>query len=151
MHVDGGAIAQLFLYPPTIEVGQVGVARWRIAYIIRNARLDPDHAQTERRTINIASRAIGTMLAASGQNDVMRTYFVSRRDGVDYNLAYIGSDFTADRPGEFDPAYMQALYDYGYREARNGQAWHKVPPGLRARASRRGDDSAGDQQDGRTQ
>jgi len=151
MHVDGGAIAQLFLYPPTIEVGQVGVARARIAYIIRNGRLDPDHAQTERRTINIAGRAIATMLAASGQNDVMRTYFVSRRDGVDYNLAYIGSDFAADRPGEFDPAYMQALFDYGYREARNGQAWHKVPPGLRARASRRADDSAGDQQDGRTQ
>ncbi len=91
------------------------------------------------------------MLAASGQNDVMRTYFVSRRDGVDYNLAYIGTDFAADRPGEFDPTYMQALYDYGYREARNGQAWHKVPPGLRARAARRTDDSAGDQQDGRTQ
>jgi Patatin-like phospholipase len=77
MHVDGGAIAQLFLYPPTIEVGRIGVARARIAYIIRNARLDPDHAQTERRTINIAGRAIATMLAASGQNDVMRTYFVS--------------------------------------------------------------------------
>jgi hypothetical protein len=143
MHVDGGAIAQLFLYPPTIEIGQVGVARARIAYIIRNGRLDPDHAQTERRTINIASRAIATMLAVSGQNDVMRTYFVSRRDGVDYNLAYIGSDFAADRPGEFDPAYMQALFDYGYREARDGRAWHKVPPGLRAARARRGDDSAG--------
>ena len=66
------------------------------------------------------------MLAASGQNDVLRTYFVSRRDGVDYNLAYIGSDFTADRPGDFDQAYMQALFDYGYREVRDGRAWHKV-------------------------
>ena len=60
--------------------------------------------QTERRTISIAGRAITTMLAASGQNDVLRTYFVSQRDGVDYNLAYIGTDFTADearrvRPG----------------------------------------------------
>jgi hypothetical protein len=144
MHVDGGAIAQLFLYPPTIEVGQVGVERRRIAYIIRNARLDPDHAQTERRTINIASRAIATMLAASGQNDVMRTYFVSRRDGVYYNLAYIGADFSAERPGEFDPTYMQALFDYGYREARDGRAWHKVPPGLRAARARRADASAGD-------
>src|SRR5260370_40541908 len=151
MHVDGGAIAQLFLYPPTIEVGQVGVERARIGYIIRNARLDHDHAQTERRTINIAGRAIATMLAASGQNDVMRTYFVSRRDGVDYNLAYIGADFSADRPGEFDPAYMQALFDYGYREARSSQTWHKVPPGTRARACRPSADSAGDQQDGRTQ
>ena len=145
MHVDGGAIAQLFLYPPTIELGQVGVERRRIAYIIRNARLDPDHAQTERRTINIASRAIATMLAASGQNDVLRTYFISRRDGVDYNLAYIGADFSAEKPGEFDPAYMQALFEYGYREARDGRAWHKVPPGLRAARVRRATvESAGD-------
>ena len=148
MHVDGGAIAQLFLYPPTIEVGQIGVPRARIAYIIRNGRLDPDHAETERRTLSIAGRAIATMLSASGQNDVLRTYFVSRRDGVDYNLAYIGSDFTADRPGEFDQAYMQALFEYGYREARDGRAWRKVPPGLRAaRAFRQANDvrSAGDQ------
>ena len=94
------------------------------------------------------------MLAASGQNDVLRTYFVSQRDGVDYNLAYIGTDFQrADKPGEFDQAYMQALFDYGYREARDGRAWHKVPPGLRAARARRADvaGSAGDQQDGRTQ
>jgi predicted patatin/cPLA2 family phospholipase len=132
MHVDGGAIAQLFLYPPSIELGRLGDKRERRAYIIRNARLDPDHATTERRTINIAGRAIAVMLASSGYNDVLRTYFVSRRDGVDYNLAYIGSDFTAPRAGEFDQAYMQALYDYGYRQAREGRAWRKVPPGLPA-------------------
>ena len=72
-----------------------GVQRTRHAYIIRNARLDPDYSASERRTISIAGRAINTMLAASGQNDVLRTYFVSSRDGVDYNLAYIGSDFTS--------------------------------------------------------
>jgi hypothetical protein len=130
MHVDGGAIAQLFLYPPAIEVSQLGLKRNRHAYILRNARLDPDHAMTERRTITIASRAISVMLASSGLNDVLRTYFVTQRDGVDYNLAYIGLDFVADRPSEFDQAYMQALYDYGYRQARRGDAWHKVPPGL---------------------
>ena len=70
------------------------------------------------------------MLAASGHNDVLRTYFITRRDGVDYNLAHIGSDFTTDRAGPFDQAYMQALFDYGYRQARQGSVWHKVPPGL---------------------
>lgn len=131
MHVDGGAIAQLFLYPPTIELGQLGAPRKREAYIIRNARLDPEHAEIERQTITIAARAIGVMLAASGQNDVIRTFFVTRRDGVGYNLAYIGSDFVAERPGAFDQTYMQALFDYGYRQATQGDAWHKVPPGLR--------------------
>ena len=102
MHVDGGAIAQLFLYPPSLEAGRL-MKRERHAYIIRNARLDPDYAMAERRTINIAGRAINTMLAASGHNDVLRTYFVSQRDGVDYNLAYIGSDFTAEKTGRVRP------------------------------------------------
>jgi hypothetical protein len=129
MHVDGGAIAQLFLYPPSLEAGRL-MKRERHAYIIRNARLDPDYAKAERRTIDIAGRAINTMLAASGHNDVLRTYFVSQRDGVDYNLAYIGSDFTAEKTGEFNQAYMRALYQYGYQQAKTGREWHKAPPGL---------------------
>ena len=129
MHVDGGAIAQLFLYPPSLEAGRL-MKRERHAYIIRNARLDPDYAMAERRTIDIAGRAINTMLAASGHNDVLRTYFVSQRDGVDYNLAYIGSDFTAEKTGEFNQAYMRALYQYGYQQAKTGREWHKTPPGL---------------------
>ena len=70
------------------------------------------------------------MLAASGHNDVLRTYFVSQRDGVDYNLAYIGADFSAPKTGEFDQTYMRALYAYGFQEGKDGNAWHKVPPGL---------------------
>src|SRR5215468_2353237 len=130
MHVDGGAIAQLFLYPESIDPTALPVRRRQTAYIIRNARLDPEHAEIERRTISIAGRAIGTMLTASGQNDVLRVYFVTKRDGVDYNLAYIGRDFKVPRPGPFDQAYMRALFDYGYREAVEGRAWHKAPPGL---------------------
>ena len=128
MHVDGGAIAQLFLYPPSIDIASL--KRPRIAYIIRNGRLDPDYAMSERRTISIAGRAIIAMLAASGTNDVLRTYFVSQRDKVDYNLAYVGADFDAPKKGEFDPAYMNALYEYGVRQMVEGKAWHKQPPGL---------------------
>jgi len=130
LHVDGGAIAQLFLYPPSIDMSVSNIKRERRAYIIRNARLDPDYAMAERRTITIAGRAIVAMLAASGVNDVLRTYFVSQRDKVDYNLAYIGRDFEAPKKGEFDQAYMNALYEYGVRQIVEGRAWHKTPPGL---------------------
>jgi predicted acylesterase/phospholipase RssA len=92
--------------------------------------LDPDYSASERRTISIAGRAINTMLAASGQNDVLRTYFVTQRDGADYNLAYIGTDFKAPKTGEFDQVYMIALYQYGYQQAKDGRAWHKTPPSL---------------------
>lgn len=130
LHVDGGAIAQLFLYPPSIDMSVSNIKRERRAYIIRNARLDPDYAMAERRTITIAGRAIVAMLAASGVNDVLRTYFVSQRDKVDYNLAYIGRDFDAPKKGEFDQAYMNTLYEYGVRQIVEGRAWHKHPPGL---------------------
>lgn len=130
LHVDGGAIAQMFLYPPSIELARHGIKRERHAWVVRNARLDPDYAMAERRTITIATRAISTMLAASGHNDVLRLYFISRRDGVDYNLAYIGADFTATKEAEFDQKYMQSLYDYGYRQGKAGGGWHKLPPVL---------------------
>jgi predicted acylesterase/phospholipase RssA len=130
MHVDGGAIAQLFLYPASLDPNALPVRRQQTAYIIRNARLDPEHAEIERRTISIAGRAISTMLSASGQNDVVRAYFITKRDGVDYNLAYIGRDFKMPRAGLFDQTYMRALFDYGYGEAASGRAWHKAPPGL---------------------
>jgi hypothetical protein len=133
MHVDGGAVAQLFLYPPNLDL--TVYPRGRKAYIIRNARLDPDWAETEPRTLSIAGRAITTMLAASGHNDVLRVYFITQRDKVDYNLAYIGSDFTTPHKEEFDPVYMKALYQYGYDKARAGYPWSKQPPGLAAPAA----------------
>jgi predicted acylesterase/phospholipase RssA len=127
LHVDGGAIAQMFLYPPTIDLRQVA-HRERKAYLIRNARLDAEWAEVERRTLSIAGRAVSTMIHYSGSNDVLRIYFITQRDEVDYNLAYIGSDFTAPRAGDFDRAYMNALFDYAYEQARRGYEWRKAPP-----------------------
>ena len=101
------------------------------------ARLAPNYSASDRRTFSIAGRAIETMLVSSGKNDVLRTYFVTQRDGVDYNLAYIGNDFSAPKKGEFDQAYMTALYEYGYQQARENREWHKMPPGLEAAAAAR--------------
>ena len=70
------------------------------------------------------------MLVAISSSDVIRMYFVTKRDGVDYNLAYMGSDFEHTKTGEFDQAYMQALYAYGRQQILSGHAWHKVPPGI---------------------
>jgi hypothetical protein len=45
MHVDGGAAAQMFLYPPSIglrpDALQTTLARERHAYLIGNSRLGP--------------------------------------------------------------------------------------------------------------
>ena len=127
LHVDGGAIAQLFLYPANIDLRKVGT-RERKGYLIRNAREDPEWAAVERQTLSIAGRAISTMIHTSGSNDLLRTYFLAQRDGVDYNLAYIGRDFSTPHTADFDKVYMNALFDYAYQKARHGYAWQKVPP-----------------------
>jgi hypothetical protein len=98
------------------------------AYIIRNGRLDPEWATTERSTMGIASRAIATMISVSGLNDMLRIYNTTQRDGVGFDLAYIGPDFNQKLPKPFDQRYMRALFDYGYQRARRGYDWTKSPP-----------------------
>ena len=98
------------------------------AFIIRNGRLDPDWAEVNRRTLSIAGRAIATMIASSGYNDVVRIWNTTERDGVDFNLAFIGTDFTGTYSEPFEPAYMRALYDYAFARARRGFDWAKRPP-----------------------
>lgn len=133
MHVDGGAMSQVFIYPAALNVGDLSrryhVRRKRTAYVIRNARLDADWAQIERQTMSIAGTAISSLIQSQGIGDLYRIYLLAERDGIDFNLAYIGRDFHAERAGDFDPAYMGALFDYGYRLARNGYPWKKYPPG----------------------
>ena len=134
MHVDGGAFAQAFLYPAALTRGRQERMRRgeqvvpAVAYVIRNGRLDPDWASVERRTLSIAERAISAMTTASGYNDVVRMYTNTQRDGIGFNLAYIGTDFTQKLPTPFDPGYMRALFDYGYQRGRRGYDWAHKPP-----------------------
>jgi len=129
MHVDGGAMTQVFAYPPTIRATDIHAERQRVLYIIRNARLDVDWASTRRRTIPIAMRAVGGLMQVQGIGDLYRIFLTTQRDGVDYNLASIPSTFTTPHPKDFDQAYMRALYQTGYDMAVRGYPWQKDPPG----------------------
>ena len=134
MHVDGDAFAQSFLYPSSF--GEQRRERLRTgqpvttatAYVIRNAQHDTNGMETERRTLAIALRAIAALTRASGHNDIERIYAYAERDGIDFNLAFIGPDFTYRSDEPFDPRYMRQLFDYGYRQARQGYPRAKRPP-----------------------
>lgn len=142
MHVDGGAVAQVFLYPPALaRTRQARMRRGQdvaavTAYIIRNGRLEPGWQPVKRKIFTIAGRAISTMIATSGVNDVQRIYFNTQRDGIDFNLAAIGSDFRDEAPEPFDQGYMRKLYDHGYRLAQAGYRWEKLPAQMRALADK---------------
>lgn len=132
MHVDGGAMAQVFLYPPSLRLKTVDRLRPKhkdIAYIIRNGRLFRAETSVKRQTLAIAGQAISTMTAANAVNDLYRIYLTAQRDGVDFNLAYLEDEFTDPYKGPFDKAYMNTLFAYGYRKGQAGYAWRKLPPG----------------------
>jgi hypothetical protein len=138
MHVDGGAVSQAFLVPPTLNVQTArvksGYRRNAVAaYIIRNSRLKTDWSDVDRQTLSIAQKAVSTMINYNGVGDLYRMYLVTQRAGASFNLAYIGDDFQAEHKEEFDQNYMRALYRYAFDKATKGYAWQHAPPGFSAK------------------
>jgi predicted acylesterase/phospholipase RssA len=132
MHVDGGTMAQVFFYPPSVNVAQAA-PRQRTLYIIRNARLDADWASVERRTMSIAARAIGSLTRTQGVGDLYRIYATTQRDGIDFNLTYIPPTFNTPHLEEFDTNYMRELFAVGRDLAKGPYQWQKYPPGFEPR------------------
>jgi hypothetical protein len=89
-----------------------------------------DAAQTQRRTLSIATRAVSTLTASSGVGDLYRIYTTTKRDGVQFRLAFIEDDFKEPHESEFEPAYMNRLFEYARAKARSGYPWRRAPPGL---------------------
>ena len=86
--------------------------------------------QIENKSWPIASRSIGSLIRTQGIGDLNRIFMLAKRDGLDFNLAYIPDDFNAQMNEIFDPEYMQALFDLGYEKAKDGYPWSKSPPEL---------------------
>jgi len=131
MHVDGGTMAQVFVYPPSLDTGMLKQAapRRRVLYIIRNARLDSPWQSVPRKTMAIATRAIGSLTTTQGVGDLYRIFAATQRDGVEFNLAFIPATFRSHGDQQFDTAYMQELYALGRESAATGYNWQKFPPG----------------------
>jgi hypothetical protein len=134
MHVDGGAFAQVFVYPASLNLKdqalELGAERVRTLYLIRNSKVAPDWSEVERKTLSIAQRAVVSLIQTQGIGDLFRIYAISQRDEVDFNLAYIPDGFNAPHREEFDTGYMRALFDVGYGQALEGYPWAKAPPGM---------------------
>lgn len=135
MHVDGGTLAQVFIYPPDLDLKKLGREvgiedRERVLYIIRNSRLDPNWARVDRSVMSIAERAISSLIHSQGLGDLYRIYLTAKKDGVDYNLAFIPATFNEPHREAFGTEYMRALYRTAYDMAAEGYPWAKHPPGF---------------------
>lgn len=143
MHVDGGTVAQIVLYPPSFSIDSMPGAttadlaplrrlvatRKRRIYAIRNSRPGTDVETVDRSTLKIAGRAVATLISTQGIGDLYRLYVVAQRDGIDFNVAWIPDSF-AEKPSEpFERGYMNRLFQVGREAMIAGKAWHKYPPG----------------------
>jgi predicted acylesterase/phospholipase RssA len=143
MHVDGGTVAQVVLYPPSFsgddliealgpdgrQLLQTVAHRQRSLYVIRNSRPGPDFETVDRSTLKIAGRAVSTLISTQGIGDLYQLYVVCQRDHIDYNVTYIPEGFTEKLGDSFDRGYMNRLYQFGRRQTLDGKAWSKYPPG----------------------
>jgi Patatin-like phospholipase len=135
MHVDGGAVSQIFVVPssvnPRIALEKTGYRRAAAAdYIICNSRLRSEWSDVDRLTLPIAQKAVSTMITYNRIGDLRRMYLLSERAGASFNLAYIGDDFQPEHKEDFDQAYMRALYHYAYEKAEKGYPWQHALPGF---------------------
>jgi hypothetical protein len=129
MHVDGGVISQVFLFPPRLiqelDGGPTKERRSRSVYIIRNGRIDAVWQPAPRRSMTVARQAIDALIDVQAVNDLYRLEVAADRNGEEFNVAYIGKDFDYPHKGLFSPHYMRQLFLYSYHLAREGTVWHR--------------------------
>ena len=132
LHVDGGVTSQVFLYPTGIDwarlLEKLEVPSVPKVYVIRNSSLDPRWETTRNKTLSIAGRSIASLVRTQGIGDLNRIFILAKRDGLDYNLAFIPEDFDESKEEMFDRNYMTSLFDLAYGLAKDGYPWNKAPP-----------------------
>jgi predicted patatin/cPLA2 family phospholipase len=135
LHVDGGVTRQVFIAPSIIssvsrdQKSGKGAAKPRL-FVIRNGKIDPEWQSVRENVVSITQRSISTLIKNQGIGDLYRIYSVTRRDGIDFNLASIPADFSETSDEPFDQKYMIALFDRGYDLASRTYSWVKAPPGM---------------------
>ena len=131
MHVDGGAAAQVFLYPTGIDWARI-VKRFEVkgrpkVYLIRNFRHAPGWKTMQPLLLPIALRTVQSLIRTQGIGDMFRVYYATQRDGLDFHLADIPEDFDKQPTEQFDAVYMRRLFDLGHNLAKSGYRWKRTP------------------------
>ena len=136
--MDGGASAQVFVYPPWLAPARLRIKRHAGAPRLR-------HPQRASRS------GLGQGRAEHAQHHEPRSHFAdpdprgrrplpdlsrAERDGVDFNLAYIPETFTTQLNEPFETAYMSELFRRRLRARGQRISLGQGPAGLHGAADR---------------
>ena len=134
MHAVGGVTHQVFLYPTDFNLKSI-TRKYRLKikrrlFIIRNGKLTPDWSPTQDKLLPLAKRSISSLILRQGIGDIYQLFVTSRRDKLDFNLAYMPPDLKDTSKEAVYRKVMNRLYGIGYKLGRNGYPWSKKPPSL---------------------
>lgn len=132
IHVDGGTSNQAFLFPSQFSIANAmkvsGVKRRHTLYVIRNGKISPQYSVVKPKLASIIGKSISSLIKTQGIGDLYRMYANAKRDGVAFRAVWIPETFTDVEPEPFDRAYMNKLFDVGYRMGQQGIPWSDTPP-----------------------
>jgi predicted acylesterase/phospholipase RssA len=131
LHNDGTITAPFFVAPESVLAGNgtVHLPTSQI-YVIANAKLTPQFDVTMMQTATVLGRSISVALQSALRAELLLTLSAAQKQGITVSVAQIGPDFEHASRGAFDPDYMQALYAFAVEQAKKGNAFETVDPGL---------------------
>jgi hypothetical protein len=138
LHVDGGTVNQVFVYPPEVDWAAIlerfGVGREPNVYVLRNGYLKPHYSAVPYSLTGIISNSLDALIINQANGDLEEIFLQTQRDGLNYFLTYIPDDFDVESTEMFDNNYMNQLFERGYNEGLRKDPWMRFPPGFEAQA-----------------
>lgn len=132
LHVDGGTTREVFVLPTEAPIKAFDALYPRPPirkfFIIKNGKASPEQEVVKPTTLQIASRAISTLIKSQNDGELYHIYRIALDAGSDFNFMSVPSSFRYKTNQIYDPKYQAALYAEGVKEGRRGR-WLKAPPG----------------------
>lgn len=136
MHVDGGLVAQFFLWGALVDTTDAirelrldpTLGQEATIHIIRNDKMGPAPENVGPGLVPIAARSISTMIKSVATADLLRIRRFGGENGPTIRYVGIPEDFDIGEELGFNPAQMQRLFDLGRQMALPGDSWRTEPP-----------------------
>ena len=136
MHVDGGLVAQFFLWGALVDTTDA-IRELRLdplleheatVFIIRNDKVGPSPEAVDPGLVPIASRSISTMIKTVATADLLRIRRLGGENGPAIRYVGIPENFDVGPELGFDPEQMQRLFDLGRQMGLSEDPWRTEAP-----------------------
>jgi predicted acylesterase/phospholipase RssA len=123
MHVDGGVNGPIYVAPESYLLSTSGRQLPMLQLnIVMNGKVTTEFSKTERSTAIILARSFSLALKLGARAELFLLEQAAQRDGVDLNVVMVEPDFYKKERGAFDPEYMRALFDHGFKKGRKSES-----------------------------